>query len=183
VKRIISYLLILSITFFVGCSYNSINSKNKSENNKLTITDIPKNNVEQQPKSDILNVNIPIEQDTNNKWESIDRLRYVQGKIVSLKKISDGKSILNLEIEKNYHDGTDPVDTTDYPFKIGDVVEFYLNGQPKIDLGKIKRIIVYESDFTTNGNDTFLGASIKYYERDGKFFDMEGKQISLPPTQ
>jgi hypothetical protein len=305
VKRIISYLLALTIIFLVGCSYNPINSKNKPENNKLNITDIPKNNVEKQPrseknisfncfyagfvlekdmfelprgivllnkesdwkafkdkyfskssdldyrklpedfttqsiiyysilspkpsifsnafqidkiqisnnklsiiskeldnievtvpnydssmhrfvtlatvnKSDILNVK-PSEQGINDKWESIDRLRYIQGKIGSLKKISDGKSILSLEVEKNYHDGTDPVGTPDYPFKIGEVVELFLNNQPKIDLSKIKRVIVYESDVTTDDNDSFVGASIKYYERDGKFFDMDGKQISLPP--
>ncbi|MFA6941218.1 MAG: hypothetical protein WCQ54_09605 [Clostridiaceae bacterium] len=134
-------------------------------------------------KSDILKVNIPSEQGINDKWKSVDRLRYIQGKIVSLKKISDGKSILSLKIEKNFHDGTDPVGNPDYPFKIGQVVELFLNSQPKIDLAKIKRVIVYESDVTADDNDSFVGASIKYYESDGKFFDMDGKQISLPPTQ
>lgn len=291
-KRIISYLLVLTIIFLTGCSYNTINSKNKVEqqskseknisfncfyagfvlekdmfelprgivllnnesewkafkdkyfskssdidysklpdfkmqsiiyysilspnpsifskafqidkiqilNNKLSIISKELDNIEVTVpnyyssmhrfvilaavnKSDILNVDIPSEQGKNDKWESVDRLRYIQGKIVSLKKISDGKSILRLEVEKNYHDGTDPVGDPDYPFRVREVAELFLNNQPKIDLAKIKRVIVYESDVTADGNDSFAGASIKYYESDGKFFDMDGKQISLPPTQ
>lgn len=133
-------------------------------------------------KSDISNVNMPDKQGVDEKWESIDRIRYIQGTIVSLKKISHGKSILHLKIEKDYHDRTDPVDTPDFPFKPRSIVEFYINSQPKMDLNKIKRVILYECDVTTNQNDCFLAANIKYYESHGKFYDMNGKQISLPPT-
>ena len=132
-------------------------------------------------KADLNNVTISSELETNEPWESIDRLHYVQGTIVSLENISDEKSILSLKIEKNYQSG--PVDSEDYPFIIGETVEFYLNHQPEIDLKKMKRVILYESDVTSGDGDCFLAASIKYYEKDGKFIDMDGNQISLPPTE
>ncbi|MFL0245553.1 hypothetical protein [Candidatus Clostridium stratigraminis] len=134
-------------------------------------------------KPDIKNVVVPNIQNTNNKWESIDRLRYVQGEIISLNKISNGKSILNLKVEKNYHDGTDPIGDEDFPFKRGTIAEFYINSQPEIDLTKIKSVIIYESDAAIDGNASILAASIKYYKIHGIFVDKDGKQISLPPTE
>ena len=84
-------------------------------------------------------------------------------------------------MEINYHSKTDPIGNDDFPFKIGQNVEFVLKEQPKIDFQKIKKVIVYEGQVTSNGKDSFLGAVIKYYEVDGKFYDMSGNQISLPP--
>lgn len=154
-KKVMHCLLILIVGFLMGFSYNPVNVKNQiSQKNSI-----------------------------NKKWESIDRLHYVQGKIVLLKKSLDGKYLLRLKIEKDYHTGTDPIDNQNYPFKIGSVIDFYLKDQPKFNFSKNKRIIIYESDVTTNGHDRFLGASIKYYEKNGKFFDLADKQINLPSTQ
>ena len=103
--------------------------------------------------------------------------------MISFKHSTDGKIILNLKVEINYHSSTDPVDSSDFPFKIGQVVEFILKDEPKIDLNKIKRVIIYESQVTSDGKDNFLGAAVKYYEIYGKFIDLDGNQTNLPPQE
>ncbi|WP_325390154.1 hypothetical protein [Desulfitobacterium sp.] len=124
--------------------------------------------------------NKALENTYNGEWHSISRLRYIKGTIVSLKQSSEGKYILNLKVEFNYHSETDPV-RGDFPFKIGEVVEFTLKDKPKIALSNNKRIIIYQGQITTDGKNDFLGADIKYYEEKGKYFDMTGKEINLPP--
>ena len=84
-------------------------------------------------------------------------------------------------MEYNYHSGTDPVESLDYPFKIGDIVEFKLKYKPEISLSNNQRIIIYQGQITTDGKKYFLGADVKYYEEKGEFFDMTGKEINLPP--
>jgi hypothetical protein len=183
-KRTISSLLVFVFSFLVGCSHNHIASKPSISFKPFQIEGQTIFNSKLSKivwkLDDLLLVKVPIQQQPKSKWESIDRLRYVQGKVISFRKVLDGKLILSLKIEKNFHDGTDPVGSPDYPFKIGKVIEFFLEKQPNIDLTKIKRVIVYESDVTTNRNNSFLGAIIKYYEFEGKFYDLTGLRINLP---
>lgn len=117
----------------------------------------------------------------NADWQLIGRLRYVRGTIISLKQSSDGRYTLNIKIEFNYHNQADPVDSSDYPFKTGDAVEFVLKDKPKVNLSNGDRIIIYEGQATKDGKNDFLGADIKYYEKQGKYFDMDGNEINLPP--
>lgn len=135
---------------------------------------IIKNNTKEQSDESTQNI-------YNRGWQFISRARYVRGTIVSLKKSPDGKYILNLKVEVNYHNETDPIDSIDFPFKIGDVVEFTLKEKPKINFKNFERIIIYQGLITTNGKDSFLGASIKYYKDKDKYLDMNGKEITLPP--
>lgn len=117
----------------------------------------------------------------SGNWQLISRARYIKGTIVSLKQLYNGKNILSLKVEVNYHGGTDPVDNKDYPFKVGEVVRFVLKNKPKINISNYKRVIIYQGQITTNGKDDFLGAEIKYFEKKSKYFDMNGKAIGLPP--
>jgi Antirepressor regulating drug resistance, predicted signal transduction N-terminal membrane component len=118
----------------------------------------------------------------NEKWQLISRARYIQGTVAALENSNDGKYILCLNVEINFHSDTDPVDDKNYPFKTGEVVKFVLKNKPEIDLGNNSRVVIYEGQVTSNGKDDFLGADIKYYEDKGKFYDMSSKEISLPPT-
>lgn len=88
---------------------------------------------------------------------------------------------LNLKVKVNYHSETDPVGNPNFPFKIGDTVEFTLKDKPEINLSTNKRIIIYQGEITTDGKNDFLGADIKCYEEEGKYFNMNGKEITLPP--
>lgn len=140
---------------------------------KILKRDVPKDAKNIYHKGDIIS--------NYEEWHSISKLRYIQGTIVSLKQSSEGKFILNLKVEVNYHSETDSIGSLDFPFKIGEVVEFTLKYKPEISLSNNKRIIIYEGQITTDGKNDFLGADIKYYEEEGKYFNMTGKEINLPP--
>ncbi|MHB1421333.1 MAG: hypothetical protein ACYCX4_17425 [Bacillota bacterium] len=116
-----------------------------------------------------------------SKWNLISWARYVQGLVVSMYEQPDGLYKLTLKVEVNYHNSTDPVNSPDLPFNRGQVVEFYLKDNPRLDFKQVKRVIVYEGKITTGPGTDFLGAVIRYYEKDGDFFDLDGKQVSLPP--
>lgn len=154
-KVLVICTLIISVLF----SYNQVNSK-------ATV---------------INKTNKSIQNTYNKGWQLISRARYIKGTIVSLKKSSNGKYILNLKVEVNYHSKADPVESLNFPFKIGNVVEFVLKDKPKINLSNGKRIIIYQGQITTNEKDNFLGANIKYYEYKHEYFDMNGKKVTLPP--
>jgi hypothetical protein len=158
-------LCIFIISVLLGC--NQI----KSENSK---TNTINNNNQEKP-------NKLLENSYNGEWQQIARLRYIKGTIVSLVQSLDGRYILNLKVEFNFHSETDPVGSPDYPFKIGNVVEFTLKDKPKVNLSDNERIIVYQGQVTTDGKNDFLGADIKYYEKQGKYFDINGKEIIVPP--
>lgn len=143
----------------------------KSVNNK---TNTIKNNNQEKP-------NKLLENSYNGEWQQISRLRYIKGTIVSFEQSLDGRYILNLKVEFNFHSETDPVGSLDYPFKIGNVVEFTLKDKPKVNISNNERIIIYQGQVTTDGKNDFLGADIKYYEEQGKYFDKNGKEIILPP--
>lgn len=113
------------------------------------------------------------------KWQLISRARYIQGTVAGLG-TENGKYILSLNAEINFHSDTDPVDDINYPFKTGEVVKFVLKNKPEIDLKNSSRVVIYEAQ-VTNGKDSFLGAEIKYYENKGKFYDMSSREISMPP--
>ncbi|MDV3426516.1 MAG: M56 family metallopeptidase, partial [Bacillota bacterium] len=118
---------------------------------------------------------------STEKWQLISRARYIQGTIAGLETSKDGKYILSLNVEINFHSDTDPVDDKNYPFKTGEVVKFVLKNKPEINLENNSRVVIYEGQVTINGKDDFLGADIKYYEEKGKFYDMSSKEISMPP--
>lgn len=153
------------ISVLIGCNKNTI----PNYQNSNTVT---KDNSLVQSKQEIT---------YDGKWKFIARPRYIKGTMVSLKQSSNGPYILNLKVELNYHSGTDPVDRSDYPFKIGEVVEFMLKDKPKINLSNNKRVIIYQCQITTDGKNDFLGADIRYYENEGKYFDMNGNVANLPP--
>ncbi|WP_407310363.1 hypothetical protein [Desulfosporosinus sp. SB140] len=117
---------------------------------------------------------------TSEAWQIVSRLRYVQGEVVSLQQSPDGSITLSLRVEVSYHNGTDPIEDPDFPFKRGQIVEFIIKDRPPMDLSKFKRVIIYEGQVTTDGINDFLGAVVKYYEQDSNFFDLNGKQIKLP---
>jgi len=118
---------------------------------------------------------------STEKWQLISRARYIQGTVAGLEHSEDGKYILSLNVEINFHSDTDSVGDKNYPFKTGEVVKFVLKNKPEIDLGNNSRVVIYEGQVTVNGKDDFLGADIKYYEDKGKFYDMSSKEISMPP--
>jgi len=39
------------------------------------------------------------------------------------------------------------------------------------------------SQVTSDGKDDFLDATVKYYEMDGEFFELNGNQTSLSPQE
>lgn len=151
---------------FILLSYNQIKSQNTNSNN---IDDSKK-----------INMDKIINKTYNKEWKLAERARYIQGTIVSLKQSSDGIYILNLKVEENYHSVTDPVEDKNYPFKIGKAVKFILKDKPKICLINNNRIIVYEGKVTTNGSNYFFGADVMYYEKSGKYYDMNKKEVKLP---
>lgn len=169
-------MLILLVLALVSCNRILPSNSNDTFTKKEKVTVIP-------PSNEITNSNDQTDKNRNGKWQFISRARYIQGSVISFKQSADGQMILNLKVEINYHSSTDPVDSSEFPFKIGQVVEFILKDEPKIDLNKIKRVIIYERQVTTDGKDNFLGAAVKYYEINGKYFDLNGKPISLPPEE
>lgn len=169
-------MLILLVLALVSCNKIQPSNTNDTFTKKEKVTVIP-------PTNKITNQNNQTDKNRNEKWQFLSRARYIQGSVISFKHSTDGKIILNLKVEINYHSSTDPVDSSDFPFKIGQVVEFILKDEPKIDLNKIKRVIIYESQVTSDGKDNFLGAAVKYYEIYGKFIDLDGNQTNLPPQE
>ncbi|MDF2881795.1 MAG: hypothetical protein K0R54_2352 [Clostridiaceae bacterium] len=161
-----TFILAASIvSILAGCSQVKPES---SKDNTI------KNNEQKQTNESLVNTN-------NENWQVVGKLAYVRGTIVSLKQSSDGKYKLNLKVEFNYKAGTDAVDNLDYPFKVGTTAEFVLKNKPKVNLSTNDRIIIYEGQVTADGKSDFLGADIKYYEKQGKYFDMNGMEIKLPP--
>lgn len=159
-KKLSVFSIILAVSLVIGSTAVTIFASAASKSNQIKIT-------AKKPSS-------------NEKWQLISRARYIQGTVAGLGS-EDGRYILSLNVEINFHSDTDPVDDINYPFKTGEVVKFVLKNKPEIDLKNSSRVIIYEGQVTTNGKDSFLGADIKYYEDNGKYYDTNGKEISLPP--
>ncbi|MHB1125728.1 MAG: hypothetical protein ACYC2T_02045 [Bacillota bacterium] len=151
--------------------------------NETKLPNLPARNqtVESSGESAVNNTLTKGNDPARSKWNLISWARYVQGLVVAVSEQTDGLYKLTLKVEVNYHNGTDPVNTPDFPFNRGQVVDFYLKDNPRLDFKQVKRVIVYEGKITTDPGTDFLGAVIRYYEKDGNFFDLDGKQVSLPP--
>jgi hypothetical protein len=180
-KKIV-FIIVITFVLFTGCTHsnqNSVSNKNVSSgsfnsvSSENIVSGASKDNSQEQSNTTIASY--------NGEWHLIARARFIQGVVVALDNSADGKKILSLKVEVNYHSGTDPLDDKNSPFIIGQVVKFVLKNKPQIDISKNERVIIYQAQITTNGKDNFLGADIKYYENKGKFFDINGKEIYLPP--
>lgn len=176
------FILAASFVFILsGCSQikpeSSKDNTTKNSEQKQSTETVAKTSENNQQNQVVVS---PVK-NSNENWQVIGKLTYVRGTIVSLKQASDGKYKLNLKVEFNYHSGTDAVDNSDYPFKVGTTEEFVLKNKPEVNFSDNDRIIIYEGQVTADGKSDFSGADIKYYEKQGKYFDMNGKEIMLPP--
>lgn len=117
-----------------------------------------------------------------SQWTQLDRLHYTQGVIQSFQKNADGTGTLSLKVSKNYHSGTDPVDSPDSPFPIGTTQSFILQKYTAKDLPAGAEIVVYDCNVAlkSNPNKQFAGAAVLYYEKSGKYFNDNGKEINMP---
>lgn len=126
-------------------------------------------------------INITNDDIYNCQWTLISRARFVQGTIVSLENLPNGTCVLNLKVEVNFHDTADPVDNEDFLFKVGEAASFILKSTPSIGISNGRRIVIYEGQVSANNKDNFIGAEIRYYEDDNKFYDLNKREITLPP--
>jgi hypothetical protein len=119
------------------------------------------------------------------KWSQLDRLRYVEGSVVSVNQDSDGTAILKLEIVKNFHNGADPMGGAGDPYKIGSVQKFVLQRLPGISLKAGEDIVIYQCGvYPLSGSmNQFLGAAIRYYKKSGAYYDLSGEKVTMPPKE
>lgn len=114
-------------------------------------------------------------------WQAVSRLTYVSGTIVSYSSGASEGPVIKIKVDTCYHSGTDPVTAADYPFKPGQEKSFLLIKKPEINLQTGQKVILYEGQFTSENKAEFSGARVKYYEKGGNFYDMNGRKAKLPP--
>jgi dienelactone hydrolase len=125
-----------------------------------------------------------VEKCSASQWVQLDRLHYTKGTVQSFLKNADGTGALSLKVIKNYHSGTDPVDNPDSPFPVGTTQSFILQKYAEKDLSAGAEIVVYDCGVSlkSNPDQQFIGAAVLYYEKGGKYYDVNGKEASLPPA-
>jgi hypothetical protein len=155
-KIILVFILIMTIYTLIGC----------------TSQKLPKaTNVSSTSQSNI----------AADKWEQLGRAYYTEGTVISKDTSSDNFIVITLQVDRNYHSDTDPIQLPDYPFKNGEVVKVMLKTIPKIDFNSVSKVIVLQSQaLQGNSNDWFYGGEIVYYEKDGKYYDLKGNEAVLP---
>lgn len=119
----------------------------------------------------------------SGKWDPIERLRYVEGKIISLHHNDDKTAILNLKIIVNYHNGCDPINDSNFPFEIGSRQKFVLQRLPDMKLRKGEDVILYHTGFypLSGSMDRFDGAAVMYYKKGDNYYDKDNHIITIPP--
>lgn len=105
-------------------------------------------------------------------WTGSIRTVYVRGRVSFFDK---DQNIVEIEVEKNIHKGTSPIDSQDSPFTIGAKEKFRLIEPTKVSLDNIKNIIIAVNKYSIE-NTSFYGGEIRYYEKDRKWFDIYGTE-------
>lgn len=125
-----------------------------------------------------------VENCSASQWIQIGRLHYTQGVIQSFQKNADGTGTLSLKVTKNYHSGTDPVDSPDLPFPLGTTQRFILQKYSEKALMAGMEVVVYDCDVSPKSysNQKFIGAAVLYYRENGQYFDNAGNAADMPPV-
>jgi|GEM_PF-319018 len=119
-----------------------------------------------------------------SQWVQLDRLHYTEGVVQSFQKNADGTGTLSIKVTKNYHSGTDPVDSPNSPFPIGVTQSFLLQKYSEKNLPAGAEIVAYNCNVAleSNPDKQFAGAVVLYYEKSGKYYDASGNAVSMPPA-
>lgn len=106
-------------------------------------------------------------------WIGSMRTVYVQGSVSSYDKV---QNMVTLEVEKNIHKGTSPIDSQDSPFMIGAKETFRLIEPTEVNFDNTKHIIIAINKYSVE-NTSFYGGKIKYYEKDKKWLDISDAEV------